>query len=183
MCKEFRTQLSGELIILLLILPVACYSNYIAEGISKFPKVTPFAQTSLEEFRESVDNLVHQSQNLTKSYQDEIGKWRMNQYDNYTLVSITNSFIPKFQYLINIAENLTYPKDYKYIHDALVNSLASETDSYRHFKNYLISGNKTEDEISTNLLSRAFQYEQIYSKFLSLPLPHSVVNITRYIAS
>jgi len=178
-----RTEVFALLIISLILL-ITYYWSSTTEGIYKFSnEIAAFSHTGLQVFRTSLDNLVHQSQNLTKSYQDEIGKWRMNQYNNYPLVSITNSFIPKFQYLINIAENLTYPKDYKYIHDTLVNSLASETDSYRHFRNYLISGNKTEDEISTNLLSRAFQYEQIYSKFLSLPLPHSVVNITRYIAS
>jgi bacterioferritin (cytochrome b1) len=68
---------------------------------------------------------------------------------------------------------MTFPKDYKNIHDALVNSLKSETDSYKHFRNYLVSGNKTEDEISTDLLTNALQYEMIYSEFLSKPLPNS----------
>jgi hypothetical protein len=68
---------------------------------------------------------------------------------------------------------MIYPREYKYVHDALVNSLESETDSYTHFRNYLVSGNKTEDDISTDLLSLAFQYEQVYSKFLSMPTPDS----------
>ena len=104
---------------------------------------------------------------MTKSYQDEIGKWTSNQYNNNsTLISITDSFIPKLENLVNSAQNMSYPKDYKYVHDALVNSLKSESDSYKHFRNYLLSGNKTEDKISTDLLSMAFQYEQIYSKFI-----------------
>ena len=80
---------------------------------------------------------------------------------------------------------MTFPKDYKNIHDALVNSLKSETDSYKHFRNYLVSGNKTEDEISTDLLTKALQYEMIYSKFLSNPLPNSgqMNNTVAYISS
>ncbi len=131
------------------------------------------SKTSLQQFRSSLSGIVNQSLILTKSYQDEIGKWRSNQYDNSTLISITDSFVPKFVNLVNSAQNMTFPKDYKNIHDALVNSLKSETDSYKHFRNYLVSGNKTEDEISTDLLTKALQYEMIYSEFLSKPLPNS----------
>ena len=120
-----------------------------------------------------MSGIVNQSLILTKSYQDEIGKWKSNQYDNSTIISITDSFVPKFVNLVNSAQNMTFPKDYKNIHDALVNSLKSETDSYKHFRNYLVSGNKTEDEISTDLLTKALQYEMIYSEFLSKPLPNS----------
>ncbi len=142
------------------------YLNYTAESINNYAKVRDFPQTSLEHFKESFDNVVHQSQHLTKSYNDEIGKWRIYQYDNYALAYITDIFIPKFENLTNTARNITYPEDYKYVHDALVNSLKFETDSYRHFREYLLSGNSTEDEISTELFSRAFEYEQIYSEFL-----------------
>ena len=131
------------------------------------------SKTSLQEFRSSLSGIVNQSLILTKSYQDEIGKWTSNQYDNATLISITDSFVPKFVNLVNSAKNMTFPKDYKNIRDALVNSLKSETDSYKHFRNYLVSGNKTEDEISTDLLTKALQYEMIYSEFLSKPLPNS----------
>jgi hypothetical protein len=131
------------------------------------------SQTSLQEFRSSLSGIVNQSLILTKSYQDEIGKWRSNQYDNSTIIAITDSFVPKFVNLVNSAQNMTFPRDYKNIHDALVNSLKSETDSYKHFRNYLVSGNKTEDEISTDLLTKALQYEMIYSEFLSKPLPNS----------
>jgi hypothetical protein len=131
------------------------------------------SKTNLQQFRSSLSGIVNQSLILTKSYQDEIGKWMSHQYDNSTLISITDSFVPKFENLVNSAQNMTFTKDYKNIHDALVNSLKSETDSYKHFRNYLVSGNKTEDEISTDFLTKALQYEMIYSEFLSKPLPNS----------
>lgn len=126
-------------------------------------------QIDMQDFRASLNLIVDQSQNLTKSYQDEIGKWRANQYDNSTLISVTDAFIPRFENLLDSVQNMTYPQDYEYVHNALVNSLKYETESYKLFRNYLLSGNKTEDTISTDMLSSAFQYEQIYSKFLSMP--------------
>ena len=182
MFGQFRTKLSRQLVILLLLIPViSYYLIHTTEGINKFAIVSDFPQTSIEDFKDSLNNLVRQSQHLTKSYHDEIGKWRMHQYDNYTLAYITDTFIPKFENLTNIARIMTYPEDYKYVHDALVNSLSFETDSYKHFREYLLSGNITEDEISNKLFSRAFEYEQIYSEFLSTP-PTPMKNITKFIS-
>lgn len=182
---QFRTKTSRQLVILFLLLLTPVISYYLihtTEGINKFVIVSDFPQTSIEDFKDSLNNVVHQSQHLTKSYHDEIGKWRMHQYDNYTLAYITDTFIPKFENLTNSARNVSYPEDYKYILDALVNSLSFETDSYRHFREYLLSGNITEDEISNKLFSRAFEYEQIYSEFLSTTPPTPMENITKLIS-
>jgi len=179
---QFRTVLSRQLVILLLIPVTSYYLIHTTEGINKFTIAVDFLQTSIEDFKDSVNTLVHQSQHLTKSYHDEIGKWRMHQYDNYTLAHITDTFIPKFENLTNSARIMTYPEDYKYVHEALVNSLSFETDSYRHFREYLLSGNITEDEISNKLFSRAFEYEQIYSEFLSTTPPTPMENITKFIS-
>lgn len=185
MLRQLRTKTSRQLVILFLLLLTPVFSFYLihtTEGINKFAKVSDFPQTSIEDFKDSLNNVVHQSQHLTKSYHDEIGKWRMHQYDNYTLAYITDTFIPKFEKLTNIARIMTYPEDYKYVHDALVNSLSFETDSYKHFRVYLLSGNITEDEISNKLFSRAFEYEQIYSEFLSSTPPTSMKNTTKLIS-
>ena len=183
MLGQLRTKTSRQLVILFLLTPViSFYLIHTTEGINKFAKVSDFPQTSIEDFKDSLNNVVHQSQHLTKSYHDEIGKWRMHQYDNYTLAYITDTFIPKFEELTNIARIMIYPEDYKYVHDALVNSLSFETDSYKHFREYLLSGNITEDEISNKLFSRAFEYEQIYSEFLSAIPPTPMENTTKFIS-
>ena len=181
---QFRTKTSRQSVILFLLLltPVISYLIHTTEGINKFAIVSDFPRTSIEDFKDSLNNVVHQSQHLTKSYHDEIGKWRMHQYDNYTLAYITDTFIPKFEELTNIARIMIYPEDYKYVHDALVNSLSFETDSYKHFREYLLSGNITEDEISNKLFSRAFEYEQIYSEFLSTTPPTPRQNVTTLIS-
>jgi hypothetical protein len=140
-----------------------------------------FSKPGVEYFHSSLSHIVNESQYLTKSYQDEIRKWTSGEYNNYTLILITDSFLPKFENLIIDTKNMIYPQEYKYVHEALVNSLESETESYRHLKNYLVSGNKTEDDISTELLSLAFQYEQVYSKFLSMHISDSDQNLTKRI--
>jgi hypothetical protein len=127
------------------------------------------AQPDLGKFRSDLERIIAQSTNLTVSYNNEIGKWLSKQYDNSTMLSITDLFLPRFEALVKSAENVNYPIDSKYVYDALVNSLKSETESYKHFKNYLVSGNTTEDETSTDLLTDAYRYEQIYSRFLAQP--------------
>jgi len=49
----------------------------------------------------------------------------------------------------------------KYIQalDLYIKSLQSEIESYKHFRNFLVSGNSSENEVSTQLLSDAFKYE------------------------
>jgi hypothetical protein len=171
MSKHVRSKLFASLI-MALIFATGYYYNSSVHGSEKFSHVMAVSsETDLQDFRTSLSNIVNQSQSLTKSYQDEIGKWMARQYDNSTFISITDSYILKFENLVQNAQNLTYPADYKYVHDALVNSLKSETDSNKHYRNFLQSGNKTEDQISIDLLSKAWQYEMVYSQFLSNPLP------------
>jgi hypothetical protein len=151
------------------LIPIVIVISCIGLSIVSMGITGALSQTDLEKFRSDLNNIVKQSENLTESYNVEIGKWLSKQYDNSTLVSKTDLFVPKFESLVKSAENMTYPTDFKYVHEALVNSLNSETESYKHFRNYLLSGNNTENTISIDFLSIAYQYEQIYSRFLSEP--------------
>jgi hypothetical protein len=100
------------------------YSNLTVQASYKSSvELSASPQTGLREFYSNLHAIVNQSQTLTKTCQDEIGKWRFNQYDNATMIRITNLFIPKFENITNSARNMTYPNNFKYIHDALVNSL------------------------------------------------------------
>ncbi|MEP6576259.1 MAG: hypothetical protein ABJB85_07520, partial [Nitrososphaerota archaeon] len=73
-----------------------------------------------QDFRICSNVIVNQSQNLTKTYQSEIGNWSSNQYDNSTLISVTGPFIPRFENLLNSVQNMIYPQYYEYVHNALV---------------------------------------------------------------
>jgi len=112
-------------------------------------------------FHTSYEMLISDSHSLTRSYQKEIGKWQSKQHDNKTMISVTDSYLPKFEKLVNRAESLQ-PTTAIYLQakDLYIKSIQSEMGSYKHFRTFLITGNKTEeDDISTQLLSNALKYE------------------------
>lgn len=111
-------------------------------------------------FHGSYEMLINESRLLTQSYQKEIGKWESKEYDNKTMVSITENYLPKFQKLVNRAEALqpTTAKDFQ-AQNCYIKSLHSELESYKHFRNFLATGNPAEDDRSTQLLSDALRYE------------------------
>jgi hypothetical protein len=111
-------------------------------------------------FHTSYEMLINDSHSLTQSYQKEIGKWQSKQYDNKTMISVTDNYLPKFEKLVNRAEALqSTTAKYLQAKDLYIKSIQSEMGSYKHFRNYLVTGNKTEDDISTQLLSNALKYE------------------------
>ena len=91
----------------------------------------------------------------------------MKKLDNLTMVTITNRYLSQFEELENQAKALNVPNEYENIKDSFVSSVESEASSYEHFKNYLISGDKTEDQLSNDKLSLAFKQELVYADFLS----------------
>jgi hypothetical protein len=113
-----------------------------------------------ESFHVAYEALINDSHSLTESYQKEIGKWQSKQYDNKTMILITDKYLPEFQKLASRAQALQ-PTTTKYLQakDLYVKSLQSEIGSYRHFRNFLATGSKTEDNTSTQLLSNALKYE------------------------
>jgi hypothetical protein len=48
-----------------------------------------------QSFIELFESLVSKALTLTQSYQKEVGKWHARQYDNKTMISITNDYLPK----------------------------------------------------------------------------------------
>jgi hypothetical protein len=113
-----------------------------------------------ESFHVAYETLINDSHSLTESYQKEIGKWQSKHYDNKTMILITDKYLPEFQKLVSRAQALQ-PTTTKYLQakDLYVKSLQSEIGSYMHFRNFLVTGSKTEDNTSTQLLSNALKYE------------------------
>ena len=139
---------------------------YQPQAMAEKLKFSIFTNTKIasnnmaQAFHESYEMLINNSHLLTKSYQKEIGKWQTKQYDNKTMISVTDNYLPKFQQLVGKAEALL-PTNGKYIQalDLYIKSLQSEIESYKHFRNFLVSGNSAENDVSTQLLSDAFRYE------------------------
>lgn len=122
--------------------------------------------TTLKVFIDSLRGLVSKSTELTTKYQLELGKWTTKENDNSTMISITDRYLPQFKELENEASNLAVPTGQENIKESFIKSISSEAASYEHFKNYLASGNRTENDLSNDKFSLAFQYEQVYATFL-----------------
>jgi hypothetical protein len=114
----------------------------------------------IQSFHVAYEMLINDSHALTQSYQKEIGKWESKQYDNKTMISITDNYFPEFQKLVNRAQALQ-PTTAKYLQakDLYIKSLQFEIGSYTHFRSFLVTNNKIEDDTSTQLLSNALKYE------------------------
>jgi hypothetical protein len=106
----------------------------------------------------SFTKLVKDAHDLTQSYQNEFGKWKTHQYDNKTMISIINNYLPKYENLVNESKMLQL-NQYQNASDLYTKSLASELQSYVHFRNYLLTNNSTENKLSSKFLSDAFKYE------------------------
>jgi len=147
-----------------LLLGIAILVAIVSIGLLVFGN--PF-KSNTQIFTESLRVLVSKSGDLTRNYQEEVGNWNMKKLDNLTMVTITVRYLSQFEELEDEAKALNVPNEYENIRDSFVSSVESEASSYEHFKNYLISGDKTEDQLSNDKLSLAFKQELVYADFLS----------------
>lgn len=147
------------------VISVIIISTAVVVSIGLTIFFNPF-KSNIQIFSESLSVLVSKSQELTRKYQEEIGKWNLKKHDNLTMVNITDIYLSQFEELEKEARNLNVPKGNESIKNSFIRSLESEAASYEHFKKYLITGNRTEDELSNANLSLAYQYEKIYADFL-----------------
>jgi len=146
------------------LLGIVILTAIVSIGLLVF--ANPF-KSNTQIFTESLRVLVSKSGDLTRNYQEEVAKWNMKKLDNLTMITITDRYLSQFEELENEAKALNVPNEYENIRDSFVSSVESEASSYEHFKNYLISGNKTEDQLSNDKLSLAFKQELVYADFLS----------------
>ena len=146
------------------LLGIVILAAIVSIGLLVF--ANPF-KSNTQIFTESLRVLVSKSGDLTRNYQEEVGNWNMKKFDNLTMITITDRYLSQFENLENEAKALNVPNEYENIRESFVSSVESEASSYEHFKNYLISGNKTEDQLSSDKLSLAFKQELVYADFLS----------------
>jgi len=114
------------------------------------------------EFRKSIDNIAIDTISLTQQYQAEEGKWRVKQYDNATMISIIDTYKPKYQSLIDRAQALDTPDRYVNARDLLIRSVQSEMESNDHFRIYLVNGDPNEYKTSSDLLTQSLGYSADY---------------------
>jgi hypothetical protein len=128
-------------------------------GIVLFMVFLQLESAKAQSFVDAYENLIRDSRIVTEQYHAEIAKWKAKQYDNHTMVSITDDYVPKFEKIVKEAQALHPPQKYSQALDLILKSYNSEILSYKHFRNYLVTGSPIEDEKSTELLSNALRYE------------------------
>ena len=105
-------------------------------------------------FKRGFEKIVIDVNTLTQQYQGEESKWQKN-YDNSTMISVINQYLPKYQELVDRAEALDTPERYKESQGYLVSAIESEKQSNEHFRNYLVTGDQQEYDRSSDLLTKS----------------------------
>jgi len=118
--------------------------------------------TKNNEFKKSIDSIASDTISLTQQYQAEEGKWRAKQFDNATMISIIDTYKPKYQSLIDRAKALDTPERYVNARDLLVKSVQAEMESNDHFRINLVTGDPKEYDTSADLLTQSLGYGADY---------------------
>ncbi|HKZ62232.1 MAG TPA: hypothetical protein VJZ68_07450 [Nitrososphaera sp.] len=107
------------------------------------------------EYKNSFEKIVVDVNTLTQQYQAEEGKWVAKEYDNSTMIAVVDQYLPRYEEMIDRAEALDTPERYKEAHGYLVSAIASEKQSNEHFRNYLVTGDQSEYDESSSMLSKS----------------------------
>lgn len=127
-------------------------------GIVVFMVLLQVSNAQNATFRQSWDNIAFDAIALTKEYQAQESKWVAKQYDNQTMAGIVDSYMPRYQQIIDKAKALDTPDRYAESRDLLVKAIQTEKDSNEHFKTYLLTGDKEEYKKVQDLTSLSLKY-------------------------
>jgi hypothetical protein len=118
--------------------------------------------------REFIINLFDSVNSLSKEYyqyESDIGKESVNNNNNnnnnnnMTIVNKTNEYIANLGKIISLAKEYNIQEEYKPVLNNYINSLNNEIESHIHYKNYILTGNNTENKLAEDLLSNALNFE------------------------
>ena len=116
-------------------------------------------QGNEQSFASSFQGIVNETLLLAHDYDAQVQKWQRGELSNETMASTTDTYSPRYQELINRTNDLQAPAGYENVTSLYAKSLESELKSNNQFRDYLLTGNKTESEASMQSLSDAFRYE------------------------
>ncbi|MDN5865800.1 MAG: hypothetical protein L0H55_00195 [Candidatus Nitrosocosmicus sp.] len=121
-------------------------------------------QTTEDDYANYFASLTQASANLTRAYQDEIALWQLGEVSNETLAELTNNYLVNFTKNMNEFNQTETPATFESAKNSLVNSFHNEIKSYQYFRDYLLTGNESLNEISTNFLSESLKDEAMSFK-------------------
>ncbi len=113
-----------------------------------------------EESKKNIESLFDRVNNASTNYQNDIVTLNLSiSNNNITLVKKNQEYIDNLKKIISSAKTVTVQQEYKSLLNNYLVSIESEMESYNHYNKYLLTGNLTENKISMDLLSKAFNYE------------------------
>lgn len=121
-------------------------------------------QTSQDEYANYFASVAQASVNLTRAFQGQIGLWQLGQISNGTMAEITNQYLSNFTAQLNEFNRTATPEAFVKAKENLLSSYANEIKSYEFFRDYLLTGNVTKNDVSTEYLSRALEDETLAFK-------------------
>ena len=107
------------------------------------------------EFKRAFEKIVIDTNALTQEYTIQEDQWLSR--DNNTMVQVIDQYLPKYDMLVERANALDTPEKYKAAQEYLVSAIDLERQSYQHFRNFLVTGDESEYEISSDMISRSLE--------------------------
>jgi hypothetical protein len=139
---------------------------------------------TIHAFEDAFIGIVNDTRSLSLAYQDEIAKLQSGVYDNQTFVTVTDLYLQKYQQLLARADALkqwpaSLPLNYSKAIDLYSESIRTEMMSQEHFRNYISTGDLSENERSLELLSDSLRFEiEAFNAFRSVANDTAVQNNT-----
>lgn len=139
---------------------------------------------TIDAFEDAFIGIVNDTRSLSLAYQDEIAKLQSGAYDNQTFVTVTDLYLQKYQQLLARADALkqwpgSLPLNYSKAIDLYSESINTEMMSQEHFRNYISTGDLSENERSLELLSDSLRFEiEAFNAFRSVANDTTVQNNT-----
>jgi hypothetical protein len=117
--------------------------------------------TGFEKSKQIIQTLFDRINNASTNYQNDIATLdlSLSNNNNVTIVKKNQEYIDNLKEIISSANKTLVQQEYKSLLNNYIVSIESEIESYDHYNKYLITGNITENKISMDLLSKAFNYE------------------------
>ncbi|HEX2230768.1 MAG TPA: hypothetical protein VHG34_01120 [Nitrososphaeraceae archaeon] len=107
------------------------------------------------DFKRAYEQIVLDTNALTQQYTAEEQRWLRQ--DNNTLIQVIDQYLPRYDQLIERANALNTPEKYQSVREYLVSAIELERQSNEHFRNYLVTGDQSEYQESSELFSRSLE--------------------------
>ena len=116
--------------------------------------------SGFEKSEQIIQSLFDRVNNASTNYQNDIATLDLSlSNNNVTIVKKNQEYIDNLKEIISSANKTIVQQEYKSLLNNYIVSIESEIESYDHYNKHLQTGNITENNISMDLLSKAFNYE------------------------